>query len=167
VPELGGHQQQVVRRQCKLSVLSAPLFLAQCWRRRLLEHSSDWRLEPQRAAAVRRRCALTAIASLTPRPQCADMHSLPHTHAATCDGACPRTHASARCGDIVAAVSATATAGPSATAPTLSPPGGTAARRAQPRCTAHGPHGLAPFAVLRVFAPCRAVLSGMPCSIQE
>ncbi len=116
MPELGGHQQQVVRWQCKLSVLSALLFLAQCWRRRLLEHSCDWRLEPQCEAAVRRRCALTAIA---------------------CGGACRRARSSARCVDNVAAVSATATAGSSATAPTLSPPGGMAARRAQPR-SLHG-----------------------------
>jgi hypothetical protein len=57
----------------------------------------------------------------------------------------------ARCGDKAAAANLAATAGPDAdaTVPTFSPLRGTAA---QPRCAAHGPHGLSTCAVLRGFA---------------
>jgi hypothetical protein len=66
------------------------------------------------------------------------------------------------------AAGTTATAGPSATAPTLSPPGGTAARRS---ASLHGawpapwPH--APCCAYLRHVPCRVVVSGVPRSIRD
>jgi hypothetical protein len=131
VPELGGHRRQVVRWQCDRCDPASRLFLAQRRRRRLPQHSLGWQCEPHCTAAVRR-CAPSRAAT-HPNAR-GTKNRAPHprtrTRPATARvGARALRHCELLRRQIRLRVCDCECAGPSATAPTLSPPGGTAARR--------------------------------------